>query len=193
MKFGFHEVGPEDDLLFVDEFEVRVTRKRVKHMRFRVVPPDGHIEATLPHYKSLDELKAFVRSKRSFIAREQERLLHSPQTAAELASDEEKKMWRDVIAATVPLLVEMWEPIMGVKVGKLAYRNMKSRWGSCQPSTGRICINTRLALYPPECLEYVVVHEMCHLIHAGHGPAFWALVEGYLPEYRLAKAKLDKS
>ena len=51
-----------------------------------------------------------------------------------------------------------------MKAQKLAYRNMKSRWGSCQPSTGRICINVRLALYPPECLEYVVVHELCHLL-----------------------------
>ena len=62
--------------------------------------------------------------------------------------------------------------ILGVRAGKLAYRNMKSRWGSCQPSTGRICINVRLALYPPECLEYVVVHELCHLLVHGHGPGF---------------------
>ena len=61
---------------------------------------------------------------------------------------------------------------MGVKAGRLAYRNMTSRWGSCQPATGRICINVRLALYPPECLEYVVVHELCHLRERGHGQRF---------------------
>ena len=62
----------------------------------------------------------------------------------------------------------------GVKAGKLAYRNMTSRWGSCQPATGRICINVRLALYPPGCLEYVVVHELCHLLERGHGSRFKA-------------------
>ena len=63
---------------------------------------------------------------------------------------------------------------------------MTSRWGSCQPATGRICINVRLALYPPECLEYVVVHELCHLRERGHGPAFQALMDA-LPA-RLARA-----
>ena len=79
---------------------------------------------------------------------------------------------------------------MGVHVGKLAYRNMTSRWGSCQTKTGRICINVRLAAYPPQCLEYVVVHELCHLLEPGHGPRFWALVDGFLPTWREAKALL---
>lgn len=191
MMFGFHETGPEDDLIFVDEFEVRIKRKRVKRCRIRVVPPDGHIEASIPFHEPRANLEAFIKSKRKWIRKQQEALQNSPQQLAELASDEEKKMWRDVVAATVPLLVEIWEPIIGVKVGKLAFRNMKTRWGSCQPQTGRICINTRLALYPPECLEYVVVHEMCHLIHPGHGPSFWALVEQYIPNWRAVKAKLD--
>lgn len=191
LPFGFHETRANEGLVFVDEFEVRITRKKVKRARIRVVPPDGHIEASLPLRMPMRELEEFIRSKRRWIVRQQEALHDSPQTQAELASDEEKKMWKTLVSATVPLLVEMWEPVIGVKVGKLAYCNMKSRWGSCQPATGRICINTRLALYPPECLEYVVVHEMCHLLHSGHGPRFWALVEGFLPDYRKAKAKLD--
>ncbi|WP_270295883.1 M48 family metallopeptidase [Eggerthella sinensis] len=80
--------------------------------------------------------------------------------------------------------------IMGVKAGKLAYRNMTSRWGSCQPATGRICINVRLALYPPECLEYVVVHELCHLLERGHGPRFKALMDAFMPDWRTRRAKL---
>ena len=73
---------------------------------------------------------------------------------------------------------------MTVKAGKIAYRNMTSRWGSCQPSTGRICINVRLALYPPECLEYVVVHELCHLLERGHGPRFHALMDTFMPDWK---------
>ena len=74
--------------------------------------------------------------------------------------------------------------------GSLAYRNMRSRWGSCQPETGRICINTRLALYPPECLEYVVVHELAHLLEANHGPAFYAILDRALPTWKSARDKL---
>ena len=92
--------------------------------------------------------------------------------------------------ACVPPLVAAWEPIMGVKAGRLAYRNMTSRWGSCQPATGRICINVRLALYPPECLEYVVVHELCHLRERGHGQRFKDLMDTYMPDWRERRAKL---
>ena len=62
--------------------------------------------------------------------------------------------------------------------------------GSCQPATGRICINVRLALYPPECLEYVVVHELCHLLEGGHGPRFKALMDAFMPDWRERRAKL---
>ena len=79
---------------------------------------------------------------------------------------------------------------MGVRAGKVAYRNMTSRWGSCQPSTGRICINVRLALYPPECLEYVVVHELCHLLERGHGPRFHELMDAFMPDWKTRRAKL---
>ena len=108
----------------------------------------------------------------------------------ELASKEEKDEWKAVVSAFVPPLIEKWAPVLGVEVGKLAFRNMKSRWGSCQPSTGRICINTRLAVYPPECLEYVVVHELCHMREGGHNKRFWTLVEACLPNYKQAKKLL---
>ena len=108
----------------------------------------------------------------------------SAPTQAELAE------WRAVVEAFTPALIEKWAPIIGVRPGKLAYRNMVSRWGSCNVKTGRICINVQLATHPPECLEYVVVHELCHLLEANHGPRFKALLDAYLPHWREAEAKL---
>lgn len=180
----------EDSLRFVDEFEVRVIRKRVKSLRIRVMPPDGHIQASVPVGMSFSQVERFIRSKRLWILQQQEALRDSPQTTAALATPEEVREWRAVVSAFVPQLVARWEPIMGVRVKSLAYRNMKSRWGSCQPSTGRVCINVRLALYPPECLEYVVVHELCHLLEPGHGPRFHALMDEFLPDWRTAREKL---
>ena len=86
--------------------------------------------------------------------------------------------------AATRVLLETWEPIIGVRVKKLAFRNMKSRWGSCQPATGRVCINTRLALYPPRCLEYVVVHELVHMLEPSHNARFHALMTKYLPDWK---------
>lgn len=175
-----------DNTMLIDGFDVHINHKNVKHLRMRVVAPDGHVEVSLPPTRTYADVEEFVHAKRAWIARQQQKLQHSPQAKAELATDEEKRAWRQMVEAFTPSLVEKWEPVLGVKAGKLAYRNMKSRWGSCQPHTGRICINTRLALYPPECLEYVVVHELCHLREGGHARAFWALVESCLPNYKQA-------
>ena len=177
-------------LMFVDDLEVWVIRKRVKNITVHVTSPDGRIEVSAPHHVSDAEIEQLVHSKRSWIVRHQEKILDSPMSRAELASKEEIEQWRALMKALVPPLVAKWEPIMGVKVQTLAYRNMRSRWGSCQPSTGRVCINIRLALYPPQCLEYVVVHEMCHFLESGHGPRFKELMTQFLPGWENARKLL---
>ena len=176
--------------IIVDGETVFVARKRIKNVNLRVQAPDGRIEVSAPYRATDGYIVDFVRSKANWIARQRAHMSESPMVAAENATAEQVKAWRAVVEACAPVLVEAWEPIMGVKAGKLAYRNMKSRWGSCQPATGRICLNVRLALYPPECLEYVVVHELCHLLERGHGPRFHALMDAFLPDWRERRAKL---
>lgn len=187
---GRRDAAPLEELVFVDEFEVWILRKRIKNINLRVKPPDGRIEVSAPLHVDTSFVRAFVREKRDWICKQQERIAASPQGRAAAASPDEVAQWREVVQAFVPPLIAKWEPIMGVKAGKIAYRNMTGRWGSCQPSTGRICINVRLALYPPECLEYVVVHELCHLLERGHGPRFHALMDAFLPDWKAIRAKL---
>lgn len=177
--------------LVVDGQLIEVTRKRVKGVRMRVLPPDGRVAVSAPHHVSDAEVVRFVQEKHDWIARRKEEVAASPMVQAELATPAEVEQWRAVVQACVPPLIEAWEPIMGVKVGTLAYRNMKSRWGSCQPATGRVCINVRLALYPPECLEYVVVHELCHLLERSHGPRFKQLMDAFMPDWRDRERKLN--
>ena len=179
-----------EQLIFVDDLEVWVLFKRIRTMSLRVKPPAGRIEVSTPVGTPEFRIKQLVRSKRSWISQARDRIGKSPMAQAENATKQQMSEWRTVVEACVPPLVQAWEPILGVKAGKLAYRNMKSRWGSCQPSTGRICINTRLALYPPECLEYVVVHELCHLLVHGHGPEFHDLMTSVMPDWRQRRAKL---
>ncbi|MEE0845254.1 MAG: SprT family zinc-dependent metalloprotease [Eggerthellaceae bacterium] len=174
----------------MDDLEVRVMRKRVKNVNLRVKPPDGRVEVSAPRDVDIDVIRRFVQRKAGWIRTQQGLAAQSPMARAAGAPAEEVAQWKRVVQAFVPGLVSKWEPIMGVKAGRIAYRNMSSRWGSCQPSTGRICINVRLALYPPECLEYVVVHELCHLLESGHGPRFHALMDAFLPDWRAARAKL---
>ena len=181
---------PSKRLIFVDDLEVWVIEKRrLKNVNLRV-QPDGRVEVSVPHAYPDSLVADLVRERHDWIVKAQGRYEDSPMGRAATATQQEVREWRKVVEAFTPLLVEKWEPILGVKVGSLAYRKMKSRWGSCQPSTGRICINTVLALCPPECLEYIVVHEMCHLLVPGHGPEFRALLDRYLPDWRERKKKL---
>lgn len=186
----WYENMPDKRLIFIDDLEVWVIeKKRVKHANLRV-QPDGRIEVSVPYAYPDELVEDFVREKRAWIIKSQARYAASPMGRAASADPSEVDEWREVVKSFVPALVEKWEPILGVKAGKLAYRKMKSRWGSCQPATGRICINVVLALYPPECLEYVVVHELCHLLVPGHGKDFHTLMDSVMPDWKQRKAKL---
>ena len=163
---------------------VTVTRrKNMRHVRLHV-RADGAVAVSAPPDVPDETLVRTVEESADWICRTQQRLANSPLAHAEQTTDEEKRQWRALVEAAVPLLLEKWEPVMGVRAKKLAYRDMKSRWGSCQPATGRICINTRLALYPMTCLEYVVVHELCHLLEPSHNARFKALVTRFLPDWK---------
>lgn len=153
---------------------------------------DGTVSVSAPYGVPNATLADLVERRAGWIADQLAALADSPRAKAETASDEEQREWRAVVEAAVPLLLAKWEPVMGVRAKKLAYRNMKSRWGSCQPATGRICINTRLALYPMECLEYVVVHELCHLLEPSHNKRFHALMTEFLPDWKDRERKLRR-
>lgn len=174
----------------IDGERVRITRKRVNGISMRIKSPEGPVLVSAPYLTPDFLIAAFVRDRRAWIAWQRAELAKRPMARASDASKKEAAEWLKAVKGATPPLVAKWERIIGVRAGKLAYRNMTSRWGSCQPKTGRICINTRLALYPPECLEYIVVHELCHLVVSGHGPRFKALLDTYLPDWRQRNAKL---
>jgi predicted metal-dependent hydrolase len=180
----------KESTLIIDDIEIRILYMRRRSMALNVKSPDGSVELRVPTRTSRAEIDRFVREKHLWLVKTRDRVLKSPMSRAHFATPEEQQEWSALVQACVPPLIEKWEPILGVKHGKLAYRNMTSRWGSCNTKTGRICINTRLALYPPECLEYVVVHELCHLRVSGHDADFWQLVGSCLPNYKQLRAKL---
>lgn len=78
--------------------------------------------------------------------------------------------------------VRAWQSRFPAKAGKVSIRNQKSRWGSCS-ARGNLSFNWRLILAPPEILDYVVVHEMAHLLRMNHSVQFWSEVEALIPDY----------
>ena len=95
-----------------------------------------------------------------------------------------REWYRKLLRAEVERLFPLWEQRMQVPEGAWQIRAMRSRWGSCHTRTGKVVLNLYLAARPLPCLEYVIVHELAHRQEPNHGPAFWALVERYLPDWR---------
>lgn len=91
--------------------------------------------------------------------------------------------YRDQLKSAVPELITKWEPRLGVKVARFYVQRMKTKWGSCSPETRSIRLNTELAKKPVECLEYIVVHEMVHLLEPTHNARFVTLLTGFLPNW----------
>jgi predicted metal-dependent hydrolase len=113
-------------------------------------------------------------------------------------SDEAKRQslledwYRATLKQAIPPLIAKWEPLIGVKVGRFFAQRMKTKWGSCNPETRNIRLNTDLAKKPPEYLEYIVVHEMAHLLEPTHGSRFKALMDLFIPKWMFYRAELNR-
>jgi len=100
--------------------------------------------------------------------------------------------YRQQIKEAAAALIDKWEPVIGVKVRALFVQRMKTKWGSCNPRNGSIRLNTDLAKKPSECLEYLVVHEMTHLLEPTHNARFVALMDRFMPDWRQRRDQLNQ-
>ena len=100
--------------------------------------------------------------------------------------------YREYLQLKVPQLIEHYESLMGVSVAEFRIRRMRTKWGSCNIEARRIWLNLELARKPPECLEYLVVHEMVHLLERQHNARFVQLMDRFLPAWRDLRALLNR-
>jgi predicted metal-dependent hydrolase len=98
---------------------------------------------------------------------------------------------KSLLHALVPKLIAKWEPRLGVKVSGYFLQRMKTKWGSCNHQAGNIRLNTELVKKPKELVEYVVVHEMAHLLEPTHSERFVALLDQHWPHWRECRAELN--
>lgn len=100
--------------------------------------------------------------------------------------------YRRELHSLVPPLIESWQAVMGVNVAEWRIKRMRTRWGTCNIRARRVWLNLELARYPAECLEYVVVHEMVHLLERSHNARFKSLMDKFLPDWRDRKRTLGR-
>jgi predicted metal-dependent hydrolase len=113
--------------------------------------------------------------------------------AAQAAKEAVVAQWyRDQIKTLVPQLISKWEPVLGVSVKRVFVQQMKTKWGSCNPRARTIRLNTELAKKPKECLEYIVAHEMIHLLEPTHNVRFMALMDQFMPRWQYFRQRLNR-
>ena len=98
--------------------------------------------------------------------------------------------YRAEVRAAASALIARYEEILAVDVGGWSVRNMRTRWGSCTPAKATIRLSAQLAAYPPACLEYVVAHELAHMLERNHTPRFYDIVRAAMPGADAARARL---
>ena len=162
-------------------------RVSARARRARIELPPGRLPlVVVPRGTSEREIRRLVGHHADWIRRRQSQRVNTL-TLRQIGEAEGRKEARAVITE----LAEAEALRLGVAYAGIQIRDQRTRWGSCSPS-GTLTFNWRLALAPHAVLDYVVVHELCHLREANHGPGFWRLVERARPDYKAPRAWLRR-
>lgn len=148
------------------------------------ITPAGEILVRCPNGLGNNEIREFVESRSHWIQKHLSALRERPPLPA--FTQEELRALASQALQVIPERAAYFAPLVGVTYGRITIRNQTSRWGSCS-SKGNLNFNCLLMLTPPEVLDYVVVHELCHRKEMNHLACFWAEVERILPDYKIQR------
>lgn len=190
---------------------VCVTRKRVRNLNLRV-HGDGGVVASIPWHTSRERAQQFLDAHAAWIFSRVSNKAERQDVDADASpiyalwgrelrtedghvpgAEELDELWRGEVERALPEVIDRMEPLVSAHATSWQLRAMSSRWGSCTPARGSIRINVRLAAYPPECLEYVVAHELAHLLEPSHNARFHAIVARAIPNERAIRVRLRQS
>ena len=115
------------------------------------------------------------------------------ETTAEQREKVLYQWYREQLKQLIPPLLEKWQPLLGVEVTAWGVKKMKTKWGACNTQARRIWLNLELAKKPVQCLEYIVVHELVHLLERHHNDRFTALMDQHLSNWRVYRDELNQA
>jgi predicted metal-dependent hydrolase len=116
-----------------------------------------------------------------------------PDARREKKEDVVASWYREQLRIAMSPLIAKWEPLLGVKSNRIFVQRMKTKWGSCNPRSRSIRLNSELAKKSLECLEYVIVHELVHLLEPTHNNRFVNLMDGFMPQWRQFRDELNRT
>ena len=179
-----------------DKTHIEVIRSKRKTLAIEI-RPDMRVVVRAPEKIPQNEIMKFVEEKQNWIKKhlvqmyfKAEEIKKQKKEPALTNADIEKLCQKAL--SVIPDKVKYYAEIMGVTYGRITIRNQKTRWGSCS-SKGNLNFNCLLMLMPDKVLDYVVVHELCHLKQMNHSKKFWKEVERYMPDYKNYKKWLNEN
>ena len=161
--------------------KLTIIRSGRKTLSMRVTGPDT-VEIRAPRNIPQPQIDDFVRRHQAWL---EKHLALMPPPAPPFTEAEIRALAESALKV-IPGCVRHYAALIGVGYGRVTIRNQKSKWGSCS-AQGNLNFNCLLMLCPPEVLDYVVVHELCHRKEMNHSPRFWAEVEKYAPDYQMQR------
>ena len=195
----------------VDGVAITVEKKKMKNIRIRVLSPTGQVKISAPHRISREEIIKFALSEIDWIREKQSQMLkrqlkyENGEThylwgrPYSLQLIEKNRNFREVFVEdeTMYLPVDLKKPSLEERRKTMIefewrVKNMKTRWGTCNTREKRIWINLQLAKKSPQCLDYVMIHELTHLIVPNHGSQFKAYMDKFYPNWREVRKLLNK-
>lgn len=188
-------------LTMSDEAIERFVRTKASWIKKQVAKFDNQPRQSEREYVSGETL--FVWGKRHYIQTEYGNknslvlsgdravLTVRKESTAEHRENFVREWYRELLKAEIARLLPKWEKATGLKATEWQTKYMTTRWGTCNTKTGKIWLNLQLAKKTPECLEYVILHELVHLVEKTHNERFVSLMDKYMPMWREVKTTLN--
>lgn len=176
-------------------YTVKITKKKIRNTNLRIKPDDPQvIHVSVPYSVSYDAARQMLEQPRivRWVENYQKKLREQP-VPPKMQNEEKLKQepcYRKHLNDVLPAMFRKWESVLGVRSNKVTIRDTRSQWGSCNPRNGNISISVWLGAFPEECIEYVVVHELTHLLEPGHNERFYGILEHYYPSWRTCREQL---
>jgi len=172
--------------LEIEGISIELKRKKVRNLRLYVSQKDLQAHLTVPFYASEKYAIEFANKSMKWLKKTLETMKARP-PVAEITKAEIEKLGK-IISNLVP----EWEFKLGVQVKSWKLRKMTSQWGNCKTKTGEITFSTNLIRKPMRCIEYVVAHELAHILIANHSKRFYAIIAKHLPYWKETRKELNK-
>ena len=169
--------------MIIENIEITVIKSARKTIAIQI-KPDGKVYVRAPFDMTNSEVRDFVNEKTDWIKKNLKKLDDIEQkssSAVPLTQNEINELKQKALLC-IPQKIEHFADLIGVRHGKITIRNQKTCWGSCSKN-GNISINCLIMLMPDEVIDYIIVHELCHLKEMNHSKSFWREVERIIPDY----------